>query len=476
MLHFLFIVILVNFISFTDGNGIGVSFDGSSDHQELKSREKRSEERKDNDFQQGLSTRAKNGPEGALKALSFYKSALRKDPTSVEILDEIAEVYSELKRPAKSLAARREALAIRVRKSGGSISIADFVASYAAIAQDLQHVGDYKQATEMLIKAKNALGPPSSISSSSLSYLLRMESNVFECSESSMKALESFEFALDVSGGKRPRLKDMTSEDLLTYVWLLRRAMLSNISSDIVHRESVVTRQLLKRGPWVRGDQLPKELVPNLLSKPWHSVDSFQGLDAVKELLERYSEHLKEDLRNLQKLGLMLNETECINDSSLGQWTWFATNGYWLPNKVDGCSANETPHACKLLSEVSKILVGSSNDVRSKKPLRVVRGSFSVLGSFAHLHTHCGTTNAQLKMHVGLDVPLNSATGQACASLRVSNETRYWAQNKVLFFDDSFAHEVRNECDAERSVFQLVFVHPDAPFLQKEPLPILSSH
>jgi hypothetical protein len=32
----------------------------------------------------------------------------------------------------------------------------------------------------------------------------------------------------------------------------------------------------------------------------------------------------------------------------------------------------------------------------------------------------------------------------------------------VLFFDDSFEHEVWNDCkSASRSVFQLVFAHPD---------------
>jgi tetratricopeptide (TPR) repeat protein len=427
-------------------------------------------------FKKGLLIRAKQGPRGALTALSYYESALRQNPSSIEILDELAEVFDELKKYDKALAARKEALAIRVRKSGGSISIAEFVSSYAAIAQDLQHIGDYKQANEMLKKAIDALGPPSSVSSSSRSLLLRMKSNVFECSGSSLDALLSFETALDLSGivGQKPRLKDMSNDDLLTYVWLLRRAISNESSSSsfsiIKQRESSVTRQLIKRGPWVRGDQLPKQLLPNLLSKPWHTVETFHGLDVVEKLLERYAPLLMNDLINIQRLGYMLNETECINDSVLGKWTWFATNGFWLPNKVDGCSSKETPHACLLLSEVSKIQIKSSRlhlfdnakeEEKEFKLLRVVRGSFSVLGPYAHLHPHCGTTNTQLKMHVGLDIPLHPTTGVSCAFLKVGNETRTWIQNKVLFFDDSYAHEVRNECNAERSVFQLVFEHPD---------------
>jgi hypothetical protein len=39
--------------------------------------------------------------------------------------------------------------------------------------------------------------------------------------------------------------------------------------------------------------------------------------------------------------------------------------------------------------------------------------------------------------------------------------SRGWEERGVLYFDDSFEHEVRNACDAERVVFQVVFVHFD---------------
>ena len=40
--------------------------------------------------------------------------------------------------------------------------------------------------------------------------------------------------------------------------------------------------------------------------------------------------------------------------------------------------------------------------------------------------------------------------------MRVATESRSWADGKVLVFDDSFEHEVHNDCDSERVVFQLV--------------------
>lgn len=47
------------------------------------------------------------------------------------------------------------------------------------------------------------------------------------------------------------------------------------------------------------------------------------------------------------------------------------------------------------------------------------------------------------------------------AEIRVGNETRAWRKGAVLFFDDSWEHEVWNRCRAERVVLQLVMAHPD---------------
>lgn len=68
--------------------------------------------------------------------------------------------------------------------------------------------------------------------------------------------------------------------------------------------------------------------------------------------------------------------------------------------------------------------------------------------------------HAQLKFHLGLDVPVRP-NGEACAHLKVGTERRTWANGEVLFFDDSFEHEVHNDCGRERVVFQAVFVHPE---------------
>ena len=50
-----------------------------------------------------------------------------------------------------------------------------------------------------------------------------------------------------------------------------------------------------------------------------------------------------------------------------------------------------------------------------------------------------------------LSVP--ASPQKECATLRVANVTHAWEDGKLLFFDDSFEHEVFNHCDQERVVF-----------------------
>jgi len=125
-------------------------------------------------------------------------------------------------------------------------------------------------------------------------------------------------------------------------------------------------------------------------------------------------------------------------------------------------------------------------------PFYPVRAGFSAIDGNVHLHPHCGGSNTQLKLHLGLIVPMQPAptssspaaatTGlvsppRPCAEMRVGNQTRPWRAGKVLLFDDSWEHEVWNWCGTPTSpgsagdggdpqaftrvVFQLVFRHPE---------------
>ena len=44
--------------------------------------------------------------------------------------------------------------------------------------------------------------------------------------------------------------------------------------------------------------------------------------------------------------------------------------------------------------------------------------------------------------------------------MRVGTTRRTWGEGAVLVFDDSYEHEVRNDCASPRAVFQVVVRHP----------------
>lgn len=52
------------------------------------------------------------------------------------------------------------------------------------------------------------------------------------------------------------------------------------------------------------------------------------------------------------------------------------------------------------------------------------------------------------------------AGGLRCTSLLVGEEERGWSEGRAVLFDDSFVHEVWNNCSSVRVVLQAVFTHP----------------
>ena len=100
----------------------------------------------------------------------------------------------------------------------------------------------------------------------------------------------------------------------------------------------------------------------------------------------------------------------------------------------------------------------------------MVRAGYSVVGPKAWLRPHFGATNGVLKLHLGLTVP-SQKSGEPCARLKVAKKWGHWVEGDVILFDDSFEHEVINECNQPRSVFQVVVRHPDLPYrLQRKEL------
>ncbi len=81
---------------------------------------------------------------------------------------------------------------------------------------------------------------------------------------------------------------------------------------------------------------------------------------------------------------------------------------------------------------------------------------FSVLGPGKHIPEHRGVTKGLVRCHLALKVPKER---EKCR-MRVGDETFSWGEGEVVFFDDTFPHEVWNETDEERAVLLFDFERP----------------
>ena len=87
--------------------------------------------------------------------------------------------------------------------------------------------------------------------------------------------------------------------------------------------------------------------------------------------------------------------------------------------------------------------------------------TLSWLNPGAHIVPHCGRTNGQLRVHLGLRVPPG-------AELRVGAERLRWQEGRCIVFDDSFEHEVWHDGTEPRIVLLLDVLYPGLDEARRE--------
>ncbi len=149
-------------------------------------------------------------------------------------------------------------------------------------------------------------------------------------------------------------------------------------------------------------------MISGLAARPWHSVeDHYPGLTPVVNELRAATKELIAEYGLLKERGLLLQENECISDATGGKWTTYSVNAAWVDrDPVTDCSF-DTPAACGLLDRIKTTMATSG----FPGGFQVLRMGYSALEAKAHLQPHCGMTNGQLKMHLGLIIPTMTKDG-----------------------------------------------------------------
>ena len=81
---------------------------------------------------------------------------------------------------------------------------------------------------------------------------------------------------------------------------------------------------------------------------------------------------------------------------------------------------------------------------------------FSVLTPGAEIMSHCGLTNAAVRIHLPIIVPESNKS-----VIRVGPKVRTWEEGKVLAFNDAYDHQVWNFGSQTRVVLFFDVWHPD---------------
>jgi len=455
----------------------------------------------------------KHRPFQAIDELEPYLEKLKTASAGVIPLEDAArlwtragDLYDAARNVTASLHARKHAealytLALDQFPTSKEIASA-LMLSRVKLAESLKSCRLFEDARKVLENARKfATLSSTSASITVIAALWRAEANIERCDGRQIEAIDKWNKGAPKGEGEDwpiGVLKSATDIHLALDLWTLLGSSIeyqrnkedieidihalqkkSRQDESIQNRRKKIAKALISIGPWERPTQFPRNYTRGLLALPWHSLESNEinkkwkfFIDLINVVRQSASALLKE-WKSIPK-SLKLVENECLADLKQGEWTYMTINAPWVRDiDKDGCSLH-TPVACKVLREARSLGMSGS----------ALRGTYSNLLGGTQLRSHCGMTNSQIKIHVGLEVPMivtnvkgeveeisllagmensTSIKGSPCAFLTVSGESKAWQAGEVLVFDDSFEHSVKSTCKGERTVFQLVVPHPDIP-------------
>jgi len=400
--------------------------------------------------------------EPLLKSASLHQLNVE---DSLKLYTTAADAYTAARDYPAATQARERVVELRnqaLKVSPSSLSLrTDHILSRVSLVEAYSNEGRYNEALEVISKTEADTDSPEFLKG-----LSRARAQVLNCAGDILGAVAAFQKGLP-KGTPWPAegaTFSKPSEVKLALDYHLLLSRLNGSSSDA----SRVGKALLRTGPWKNVSQLPRKFNPALISQPWYNVSSPPwSLGSLIAALSAATPALRDEFTRLRSHPILKNEAECIADRSRGGavWRYATVNAPWVKDiDSDGCSLS-TPVACGLLKMAREEGWGGE----------ALRGTYSAVEGGGVLRVHCGLTNAQIKLHVGLMVPSRVILGDSgevlssepCAALTVAGKSEFWREGGVLMFDDSFEHSVVNNCGGdveggERVVFQLVLPHGDA--------------
>jgi tetratricopeptide (TPR) repeat protein len=357
----------------------------------------------------------------------------------LEVLGAAAKLWRTVKHHDAALQCHQEMLSLRGQV--GAIP-ESYLVLWTEMATDLHLGGKYAEALRVLDQAEAQLGQ--ALQHEGLALLHKQRAFLHDCSGKYQQAVEQMALARSMADAP-----DFATglDDLLRHRTMLTRmaaAQPQQVDSDLQDEIDAMGNLLVQRGQWSTALQLPHKYIPGLTARPWHSMNDLPQLQPLVDILRDAAPLLRKEYRKLKRKALLTADEDCIQHNAGGKWHRYETAAVWQRLNGTTCSL-DSPVACGVLLKL-----------RGAGVVPILRAGYSAVDAQTWIRPHFGSSNAALKIHLGLRVDSSD-----CAKMRVGTEWRGWTEGEVVLFDDSFEHEVSNDCSSERVVFQVVIRHPD---------------
>ena len=194
-------------------------------------------------------------------------------------------------------------------------------------------------------------------------------------------------------------------------------------------------RLAVEQGVWNHPLQRPVDLVANGSDRPVYSPDDFWFVHHLQEHYPKIRAEI-DAVTDPAQQGFAP-----VEEPLLGAGRWDQVILYEAGRRQD--------RACAIFP-VTASVVEQIPEATTLGPGVV---TLSWLEPGTHVVPHCGRTNAQLRVHLGLRVPDR-------VTIRVGDQTLTWQEGRCIVFDDSFEHEVWHRGEEPRLVLLLDVPHP----------------
>ncbi|CAE7810601.1 ASPH [Symbiodinium sp. CCMP2456] len=241
---------------------------------------------------------------------------------------------------------------------------------------------------------------------------------------------------------------------------------------------AAVAAAIVEGGLWSSPRQRPAAYLPDLASQPFWDPTTFPWVQALEAASPRIRCELEEILPLLDhprgpkppwaRVGGG-HRTSGRQDGEAvlrGGWHEVVLFGAGDPEKTKEAGQARCSAALKAIQDLLPEAVSLAEAGAGEVVLSALSPGTDVL-------RHCGRANHRLTAHLGLSIPQESsesspgADNQPACGIAVGGEWRCWEKDKILIFDDSFEHEVRNHAGSTRVVLLIRFWHPSLDTAQK---------